>query len=542
MLSTLNKGICIGILGLIMAWGLPVLAASESDEYLAEARAYLAKGKSREAVIQLKNALKSDPSNANARLILGMVYLKTGDAAGAAKELARAGRLGMPKQKWLVGLGQALIMQKDYRGVLEQIEPDESMEAEQRATALAIRGNAYIGLGDRASATAAYEEALAVQKSNPLARLGKARLLLQEGELDQAVQQFTEVLVDYPEHAETLLARGDLYRGQGKYQEAIADFDVVIEQAPHDVRAYIGRALANVALGKREEARKDIDVLNKRADQLPITHYLAALVAFQDQDFDKASRELQLVLRSAPNNYQAQLLYGIVSYARGEYRIAEDYLARALQRGQANFQLAKLLGASRLKLKNYQGALEVLEPLLEDEAAVDAQTLALLGTAYMLSGDSAKGTEYMDQAVKLAPDQAFLRTQLAAGHIALGDTESAISTLQAAVDLGQDLIQADVLLVLSYLERKQFEKAVQAAADLEQRMPDSPIPANLTGLAYLAQNKFDEAEKKFNEALSIDTGFVVADMNLARLSMAAGKPDEARRHYQDVLKKDPEHN
>jgi putative PEP-CTERM system TPR-repeat lipoprotein len=541
MLSTLNKGIRIGILGLIMAWGMPALAASESDEYLAEARAYLAKGKTREAVIQLKNSLSSDPSNANARLVLGMVYLRTGDADGAAKELARAGRLGMPKQKWLVGLGQALIMQKDFRGILEQIQPDESMEAEQRATALAIRGNAYIGLGDRASASAAYEEALAVQKSNPLARPGKAPLLLQEGEVDQAVQQFTEVLADYPEHAETRLARGDLYRGQGKYQEAIADFDVVIEQAPQDVRAYIGRGLANIALGKKEEAREDIQVLTKRAEELPITHYLAALVAFQDQDFDKASQELQLVLRSAPNNYQSQLLYGVVSYARGQYRIAEDYLARALQRAQGNVQLAKLLGASRLKLKDYAGALAVLEPLLDGEAEPDAQTLALLGSAHMLSGDSAKGAEYMNQAVKLAPDQAFLRTQLAAGQIALGDTESAISTLQAAVDLGQDLIQADVLLVLSHLERKQFEEAVQAATDLEQRMPDSPIPPNLTGLAYLAQNKFVEAEKKFNEALSIDAGFVVADMNLARLSMAAEKPEEARRHYQDVLKKHPEH-
>jgi len=541
MVRTVIKGFRIGMLGLLVGFGMPALSASESEEYLAEARAYLAKGKNKEAVIQLKNALKSDPSNADARLVLGLVYLGAGDAQSAEKELSRARRLGLPKQQWLVALGQALMMQKNYQDILEQIEPDDGMQPEQHATALAIRGNAYIGLGDQAGAVQAYDQALEIQHSNPLARLGKARLLLQQGKVDEAVQQFTEVLVDYPEHAETRLARGDLYRGQGKHKEAIEDFNVVIEKAPHDTRGYVGRALANIAMGQQDEAKPDIKVLRKRAGGLPITHYLAALVAFQEQDFGKASDELQLVLRSAPNNFQAQLLYGIVSYSRGQYTIAEDYLARAVQRGTGNVQLAKLLGASRIKLKNYEGAVEVLEPLLQDEQAADAQTLALLGTAYMLNGDSAKGTEYMDQAVRLAPDQAFLRTQLAAGHIALGDTESAIDTLQAAVELGQELIQADVLLVLSYLERGQFDEALQAATALEERMPDSPIPPNLTGLAYLAEKQLDEAEKKFNQALSIDPSFVVADMNLARLRVAAGQPDQARQHYQDVLKKNPDH-
>ena len=39
--------------------------------------------------------------------------------------------------------------------------------------------------------------------------------------------------------------------------------------------------------------------------------------------------------------------------------------------------------------------------------------------------------------------------------LAQGNTGEAITELQTAVDLGQDLVQADVLLVLSHLRNKE---------------------------------------------------------------------------------------
>jgi len=540
MLRKINTGIRIGILGASLAYGLPAIAASESDEYVAEARQYLAQGKSKEAVIQLKNALKSDPSSAKARVLLGLLYLRSGDPAGAQKELSRAGRLGAPKESWMVGLGQALIMQNDFNGVLNKIVPDDGMPALQHATSLAIRGNAELALGNKEKALAAFDAALLVQASNPLARLGKARLLLKDKKIEEAAQQFTEVLVEYPDHTETRIARAELYRTMGKVDEAIADFSLAIEKSPNTARPYIGRGLAYVSKGELDKATADANKLGKHAKQQPIVHYLKALIAFQKKELGVASDELQLVLRAAPDNIQAQLLYGVVSYTRGEYTIAEDYLARSVQRLRDDKRLAKLLAATRLKLREPARAIEALEPLLSAHAD-DAQLHALLGTAYMQKGDNEKGTEHMARAVELAPDQALLRTQLAVGKIAMGNSTAAIDDLQSAVDLGQDLIQADVLLVLSYLNKQEHDKALEAAAALEKRLPGSPIPFNLTGLAYLAQGKVDEAQKKFEKALETDANFLVARMNLARAGLVAKKPDVARKHYEAVLAKNAKH-
>ena len=65
----------------------------------------------RAAVIELKNALQRDPDNAEARLLLGEVYVLVGDGAAAEKELGVAERLGIEKAKFVVALGRALLLQ-----------------------------------------------------------------------------------------------------------------------------------------------------------------------------------------------------------------------------------------------------------------------------------------------------------------------------------------------------------------------------------------------------------------------------------------------
>ena len=159
----------------------------------------------------------------------------------------------------------------------------------------------------------------------------------------------------------------------------------------------------------------------------------------------------------------------------------------------------------------------------------------------MLQGDQERGQEWLSRAVENAPDVAALRTQLALTLLASGQTGKAIDELQSAVDLGQDILQADVLLVLAHLKDKQFEQALEASKRLEQRRAESPIPFNLTGLAYMAQGDFPKARERFDKALQVDPTFVTAEINLARIDVAAKDLDAAQRRYERVIQSNPKH-
>lgn len=534
-----KRRITSAVLALLLA-APPLATAAAVDDYIAEARTFVDKGEIKAAVIQLKNALREDPTSVDARLMLGSLYLRSGDAPAAAKEFGRARDLGAPEKQWLPGYARALMLQGKFDDVLKEVTAEGDLDDKQRAELIALRGNANLAKGQIEDAQGEYDKALVLDRSNPMARLGKAQILLSQKQEEEALEQLNKVLLEHPSHVESRLARGDLMRRMRRLDDALVDYKRAIEESPRNARAYIGKALVHIAQRDVEAAKKDVEVLHKIANELPAVNYLQALVSFQEGDYDRASDELQTLLRVTPSSLQAQLMYGVVSYARNEFTIADEYLSRVLASNPKNPQLAKLVGAARIKLRDPQRAVSALEPAVTDDSR-DAQLLALLGTAYLQTGDNTKGAALIERAVEIDPEQAMLRTQLAVGKIASGDTAGAIDQLESAVALGQDVVQADVLLVLSYLNKQEYDKAIEASGALEKRMSESPIPYNLTGLAYLAQNKFDDAEQSFKRALEKDPKFVVAHMNLARLGLLANKPAAAEQAYQDVLAKDPKH-
>ena len=522
--------------------GLAVMgqAAESVDDYYRDAQSYLAKGDTKAAVIQLKNGLQADPSHVASRLLLGQAYLRLADGGAAEKEFGRAGELGATAEQWLPGLGRALALQQNFAALLERVGVDASMRPEVQADVLALRGDAYLATGQINEAVQAYDEALTKDTTNANARLGKARVLVAQKRLDQARIELDGLIQSHPDLAEARIVRGELARQAGQLDLAGTDFAKAIELEPNNLRGYLGHSLVSIARKQPDAALKDVAEIRQRFGQLPFANYVHALAAFQKRDLDQAAEQLQLALRAMPTHLQSQLLYGVVSYAKGDYQIADEYLGRVASSLPTDPAVAKLLGATRLKLKAAERAVQALQPAA-DAHPQDAQLLALLGNAYLQAGDNTKGSEYMAKAVELDPDQALLRTQLALGRLAGGDTSGAISELESAVELGQDLVQADVLLVLSYLKKGEFDKALQAAEHLEQRMPDSPIPYNLTGLAYLANKDFAKADAEFVTALEKDPNFVVALMNRARLALVANRPEAAVEHYEAVLAKLPKH-
>src|SRR5450830_1543025 len=123
-----------------------------SDSLLADAQQYRQKGEARAAIIQLKNLLQQEPDNAAARLLLGSIYIDTGEALSAEKELRKAKSLGLAAQQVMPLLGKAWLMLGQYDKVLAEIADD----AAQPASVLALRGDALLALGRQDEARAVF--------------------------------------------------------------------------------------------------------------------------------------------------------------------------------------------------------------------------------------------------------------------------------------------------------------------------------------------------------------------------------------------------
>jgi cytochrome c-type biogenesis protein CcmH/NrfG len=97
---------------------LLVLGACDSgasvEEHIARANQFVAGSEYDSATIELKNALQLDNQSAEARWLLGKVYLDSGDVLSAEKELQRALRLGWSHDDVVPALAETLLAQGKY--------------------------------------------------------------------------------------------------------------------------------------------------------------------------------------------------------------------------------------------------------------------------------------------------------------------------------------------------------------------------------------------------------------------------------------------
>ena len=94
----------------------------QSQRYYNDGSSAATVGQCELRVIQLRNAIQQDPANLKARQLLGELYLRTGDAVSAKKELRRVFE-GQRSDEVELRLAQALMMQRRMRTCFPSCRP-----------------------------------------------------------------------------------------------------------------------------------------------------------------------------------------------------------------------------------------------------------------------------------------------------------------------------------------------------------------------------------------------------------------------------------
>ncbi|MCW8891326.1 MAG: PEP-CTERM system TPR-repeat protein PrsT, partial [Sedimenticola sp.] len=457
-----------------------LLSAADTEQLIGEAKDYLEKGEAKSAIIQLKNALQENPTSIEARLMLGRIYLKAGDGASAEKEFDRARRLNAAKSYWEEDLAKAYLLQRKYSEILDNIPDDTSKATAQRVAILLIRGDAHLGLRAFQPARETFNQALNADTTSQEAMLGLIMADVAENKRTEALTGLEQLLTKHPENIPGRVLRAELNMQTGQVEPALVDFNKAIELQEDNARALLGRANIYLASGKLDETKSDLNKLEGLVPGHPKLLHLSGAVALLEKDLDKAETLLQQAHNIDPNNLQTQTMLGATHFYKGNLEAAHDFLSQVLKAQPALLPAIKLLASVQHKLKQPEAVVKLLEPA-QQYYPDDAQLMAMLGTAYMQVKRFEEGSALMTRAIEISPDLASYRTQLALGLLAQGKTGEAISELETTTTMEGDFVQADVLLVLSHINKKDFEKALEASRALEKKAPENPVSYNLTG-------------------------------------------------------------
>lgn len=537
-MSNAHKTMLYGTAALTMGLLLSSLGGCRPEEtstsLVADARKLKEKGDNVAALIQLKNAVAKNPSDGEARLALAETYNRVGDSVSAEKETRKAMELGLPVARTLPELLLAQLFQTHYQKVIDATTAT-AYTADARVTAL--RGVAFYQLVKHDEAVETFERALKLEPGNSVALMGLANIAAARKDNAAAKKYVDDVVARNPGSPEVWTFKGDFERGEGRTTEALASYQQVIKLDPGSAAGYLQTASALLAERRYEEAQQALAAAKKIAPKNLNVIYVSALISYTEKKYPQALELLQQVLKVHPDHWPAILLAGATQFSLKSMPQAEQHLKRYVEEFPDSDFARKLLASTRIALNDPKGAIVALQPLLADSK--DSQVHAIAGRAYSAAQEFSKATAELEKASLLDPKAPVLRTSLGLAKLQEGDHVRAMTELELATSLDLEGTGAGLTLARTAIGLRQYDKALEALADLEKTRPNDPVLLHLRGLAQLGKQQRPAARASFEKALAADARHFPAVDSLARLDLEEKNPAQTRQRYEAFITANP---
>ena len=493
-------------------------------------------GKLAAAAVDLRADLAANGGDAPARVLLGRVYLKQGNAAAALKELSKARELGAGGAEVALGIARAQIL----LGKFDEAKAQFAAHGDETAPDWqATRGLLELGQRHFDQARDLFKQVLAQDPTHDEARRGLLQVALATGDLAAARHEIDTLLTANKKDSGLWVIKGALELEAKQLPDARQAYQHALDIAPKNLLANMGMAQTLLESADTKAAAARLDALGPDTADDPRVNFLRARVAEQRKDFNTALLNVNKVLHVAPNDRDSLVMAARLNFSLGQFSRAEEFAAQLLQLDPRDEAVKRLLVAIRLASGRLDDVNSDAAPDVSAAAASeDAGTLALLGTAYLKNGNYKDGEAKLGEAAKLAPDSLPIRVQLALGKLANGHAGEAIADLEALVTEHGDLVQARIMLALAYASQQRNAESIQAARALVAAKPDDALAHNVLGYVLELTGDKTAAGLEYHQALAKDDQFHPARINLARLALVAGDTQAASKHFAEVLARD----
>jgi len=494
------------------------------------------------ATIELKNLLQIAPNNLEARVLLGQALQTQEQWADSEKHLRQAIQLGAPKEQALPWLARTLVKMGKFQDAADLEVPHSGMTAQAMASLQAERANALIYLKNAQEAGTAISEgerALAnIGTSEPSEdlQIAKAKLAFINKQSAQAMSLVSDSLRRNPKNLEALYTKAQFLLTENKETEAFNVLQQIIAVKPSEILAHVAIADIQLHAGNLGAAEAAIVNAEKMNSSLPRVKYARAKLELRRGNLTKANETILHILRVAPGHLPSVLLGSAVSYGLGNYEQSQKGAALVLAQLPGEAFATKLLAASQLKQGNHKVALETVISGLR-LSPDDAELLSMAGEAHLQAKNYTKAMDYLDRAATLQPRNQEIKQKLAQGYMAVGEMERGLAELQQAVDLSEKASRADTFLINILLARKEFDKALQAVAVLDKKLPNNPVSHTLRAAVYQGKNDRTAARRELEKALAIQPEFFPAIAKLALMDVEDKRPEQARKRFEALLEK-----
>jgi tetratricopeptide (TPR) repeat protein len=398
------------------------------------------------AIEQYEEIVKLDPDSVDDHLLLGRLYRLNNDLQKAESELNVAIKLDPGSEEAVTTLAMLYTDEGDTAHALKVLSsiPDSARSAKLYSAL----GAAYEQRKDYKDAIDAYKHAIVLDRDNLDAIRGLAENYLNDGRLDEALEQYKVIADSNPEDAQTYVRMAEIYRRQGKYDLALENLKRADTLVPDTMDVPYSMAAVYQAEGRYDEAIKLLQELLKKTEK-------------SDIGTSQADRNNRAIFVER---------LGMIYREQENYPAAVDTFRKMLTLGDENAR------------SGYQ---EIID-------------------TYREAKDWPKATEVAKEAVAKMPEDRDLRMVLDAQLADTGEYDQAVKDIRTMLKGGPEDHDVYVRLAIIYTRAKRWTDAEEALGKAEQsstKGEDKAYVEFLRGDLYQRQKMYDRADTEFRKVL-----------------------------------------
>jgi tetratricopeptide (TPR) repeat protein len=423
-----------------------------------------------EAIAETKKLIESHSGQGKLRTALAELYLLAEDKTAATDVLINA--------------------IKDF--------PEEITGVEARASLAGI----YISNEDYEKAREVVDEAINISPNDPKVNMLRARLALNEKDMETATISLRIVAKETPENIDAYLLLANIYQLEKNDEQLNSTLNSAFENNKRNADGLL--KLVQVLLNRDIVlAEKAIDQYNKLKENDYKGLSVKALILNQKKEFSDAyaiSTKLMELFPDQPNGYLQTIYY---------YNESND-VARAISTLEKGY----------INTKNNRKILTMLTNLQLSEKQFDIVE------------------KRINAELKAAPDDEELKLLLTKAYLANNNIDAAERTLKDVVD--NNSVSDEPYLTLMQIQVSKDEKA-KAVATLEKGYTNVENNRKILGALtqlQVQEKEFDAVESRIKAELSVTPEDEELQLLLSKVYLANKKVDEAEAILKEVVSKE----
>ncbi|PHR83654.1 MAG: PEP-CTERM system TPR-repeat protein PrsT [Colwellia sp.] len=525
----------------VLAIGIGACSPSlTSVQHIEKGKSYLAENKNNEAIIELKNAIKKDAKNLDARLILGKTYLSQGDYKNAKKELERSIKLGATSEYTTPNLAEIYYKLNDFDNVYNLVASAELLHDEQYVTVLTYAGMAAIYEKKFDKAQGYFDRAIQISEDFLYSKISRGYMARTEEEISSAIESVEILMASNPEIVDLILLKGYLLQSTKQYQTAAETFTEYSVKRPKESSILFFIAQNYIRANQLERAEPIVDAILKIANSHPLANQLKAQILFDNKNYALAKQHANTALQQQPDLALSHIIAGLSAYYVKEYESTYQHLSKVSKRLPKQSLVNRIFIEVQLLLGYEVEALDSIQQLM-DSNNIDFNSLLTLSNELIKSGNNIAAKALIDKAGVLADKdpsnllrQGFLRLRL-------DDVELGIAALEESLALDPSSDTAEGGLVIGYLQNKQYDSVLKIAKKWQENSDKKVSGLLLQATIEAEQQLYGEAKVTLKDVFTIEPNNIAAHLNMAIIEHKSGNYSVAFESYKQVLTLKPNH-